>query len=143
MHAAVLRAQSPVLAVLVDDPMREATEGVVRWPYVDKCTFARFAQFAYTGRYDLYFDDVVGGHDEVARTSLDDMKAHCRLIILGDCYAVDRLTQHATYRLEGDLISLIHHVCHGLTQGGRGRGSDDRREGGETGFFHRVLLRSH
>ncbi|PMD40831.1 hypothetical protein L207DRAFT_459618 [Hyaloscypha variabilis F] len=51
VHEAVLAEQSPELAALMRGEMAESIAGESRWMDVDKGTFVRFAQFAYTGNY--------------------------------------------------------------------------------------------
>ncbi|CZT13780.1 uncharacterized protein RAG0_17278 [Rhynchosporium agropyri] len=53
VHEAVLAEQSPALAVLMRGEMAESVAGESRWTDVDKETFIRFAQFAYTGDYSI------------------------------------------------------------------------------------------
>ncbi|KAI1324795.1 hypothetical protein F5Y16DRAFT_402059 [Xylariaceae sp. FL0255] len=51
IHADLLAAQSKPLDALVNGKMKEAVEGTAEWPEVDKETFIRFWEFAYTGTY--------------------------------------------------------------------------------------------
>lgn len=51
IHTALVVAQSPVLRKLVTGSMEEAQSGRVTLEDVDEDTFARFAQFVYTGDY--------------------------------------------------------------------------------------------
>ena len=53
VHEAVLAEQSPALAALMRGEMAESAAGESRWMDVDKGTFVRFAQFAYTGDYSI------------------------------------------------------------------------------------------
>ncbi|KAH7308856.1 hypothetical protein BKA65DRAFT_520054 [Rhexocercosporidium sp. MPI-PUGE-AT-0058] len=53
VHEAVLAEQSPALAALMRGEMAESVAGESRWMDVDKGTFVRFAQFAYTGDYSI------------------------------------------------------------------------------------------
>lgn len=53
VHETVLAEQSPSLAVLMRGEMAESVTGESRWIDVDKGTFVRFAQFAYTGDYSI------------------------------------------------------------------------------------------
>ncbi|MCJ1435085.1 hypothetical protein MMC27_004455 [Xylographa pallens] len=51
IHTALVVEQSPALRKLVTGSMKEAQSGCVIWADVDEDTFARFAQFVYTGDY--------------------------------------------------------------------------------------------
>lgn len=51
IHTALVAEQSPVLRNLVTGPMKEAQAGKTTWEDLDEGTFARFAQFVYTGDY--------------------------------------------------------------------------------------------
>jgi len=51
IHTALVAEQSPVLRTLVSGSMEEAHSGRATWEDVDEDTFARFAQFVYTGDY--------------------------------------------------------------------------------------------
>ncbi|MCJ1392038.1 hypothetical protein MMC18_004905 [Xylographa bjoerkii] len=51
IHSALVAEQSPALRSLVTGNMEEARTGHVTWDDVDEETFARFAQFVYTGDY--------------------------------------------------------------------------------------------
>ncbi|MCJ1386274.1 hypothetical protein MMC17_009400 [Xylographa soralifera] len=51
IHTALVAKQSTVLRHLVTGSMEEAQSGRVTWEDVDEDTFARFAQFVYTGDY--------------------------------------------------------------------------------------------
>jgi hypothetical protein len=53
VYEAVLAEQSPALAALMRGEMAESVAGESRWMDVDKGTFVRFAQFAYTGEYSI------------------------------------------------------------------------------------------
>ncbi|KAG9228376.1 hypothetical protein BJ875DRAFT_477644 [Amylocarpus encephaloides] len=53
VHETVLAEQSPALAALMRGGMAESVAGECRWMDVDQGTFARLAQFAYTGDYSI------------------------------------------------------------------------------------------
>lgn len=61
IHTALLAEQSLELRTLVGRPMKEARSGEAEWPEVDPATFARFAQFVYTGDYCTTMKDSPGG----------------------------------------------------------------------------------
>lgn len=52
LHASLVASLSKALQALVNGHMIEATNQKVEWPDTDEATFARFAQYAYTGKYD-------------------------------------------------------------------------------------------
>jgi hypothetical protein len=51
IHTALVAEQSPTLRNLVVGFMEEAQTGTAVWEDTDEGTFARFAQFVYTGDY--------------------------------------------------------------------------------------------
>lgn len=51
IHTVLVAEQSPALSTLVGGFMEEAQTGTAIWEEVDKDTFARWAQFVYTGDY--------------------------------------------------------------------------------------------
>jgi len=51
VHTALVAEQSLALRALVSGFLEEAQTGSATWEEVDEDTFARFAQFAYTGDY--------------------------------------------------------------------------------------------
>lgn len=51
IHTALVAEQSPTLRNLVVGFMEEAQTGTAVWENTDEGTFARFAQFVYTGDY--------------------------------------------------------------------------------------------
>ena len=51
VHADAVAQQSDALRKLVFGDMREAKEREAKWDDVEEATFARFAQFIYTGQY--------------------------------------------------------------------------------------------
>ena len=53
LHEAALADQSPALATLMRGKMSESLAGEAKWKDVDRGTFTRFAQFAYTGDYSI------------------------------------------------------------------------------------------
>jgi len=85
IHTALVAEQSPALRALVSGFMEEAQTGTAIWKEVDEGTFARFAQFAYTGDYRLpscvtiedpwaVRDDDVGIGEDVAPSPLAEPK---------------------------------------------------------------------
>lgn len=52
IHSAIVAAQSPALATLVNQPMR-TIKGSVNWKSIDENTFVSFWQHAYTGDYSI------------------------------------------------------------------------------------------
>jgi hypothetical protein len=53
VHEAALADQSPALATLMRGKMSESLAGEAKWKDVDKTTFIKFTQFAYTGDYSV------------------------------------------------------------------------------------------
>ena len=53
VYGAAVAQQSPALAALVQGNMSEGLSGEARWGDVNKGTFLRFIQFAYTGDYSI------------------------------------------------------------------------------------------
>jgi hypothetical protein len=53
VHEAAVADQSPALAALMRGKMSESLAGEVKWEDVDRGTFVRFTQFAYTGDYSI------------------------------------------------------------------------------------------
>lgn len=51
IHSDLVSRQSKVLAALVYNCMKETTERCVTWEDIETLTFARFAEFVYTGTY--------------------------------------------------------------------------------------------
>jgi hypothetical protein len=51
VHAGAIAALSPPLERLVNGPMKEAQEGVARFPKLELCDFERVCEFAYRGNY--------------------------------------------------------------------------------------------
>lgn len=51
IHTVLVARQSPTLNALVSGSMGEVETGTARWEDVDEGTFARWAQFMYTGDY--------------------------------------------------------------------------------------------
>ncbi|KAK2605794.1 hypothetical protein QQS21_003747 [Conoideocrella luteorostrata] len=52
LHSALVASQSRALNVVVNGPMKEATDGFTTWEDVDGQTFTRFGQYVYTGDYE-------------------------------------------------------------------------------------------
>ena len=53
VHEEAIASQSPALEALMRGKMSESASRVVTWGDIDRATFARFAQFAYTGDYSV------------------------------------------------------------------------------------------
>ncbi|KZZ94343.1 BTB/POZ fold protein [Moelleriella libera RCEF 2490] len=65
IHSAIVAAQSPALATLVNGPMQEAIEGKANWDSIDENTFVSFWQHAYSGDYNIDDDPTAPETSEV------------------------------------------------------------------------------
>ena len=70
IHTVLVAEQSPTLSTLVRGSMKEAQTGTVTWEDVDEDTFARWAQFVYTGDYPPPSCSIVPEPTAVAKDAL-------------------------------------------------------------------------
>ncbi|KAK0386910.1 hypothetical protein NLU13_5223 [Sarocladium strictum] len=97
IHCGSLKGLSQYFCALVEGQIREASEGVVKWPHVDNDTFSRFAEFVYTGEYNN--PQIYRRSSRTRVPSHDDLVAHLRLAVLADSYDISALEKLAMDKL--------------------------------------------